>query len=142
MSNRMAPFVADRGDADLRRPPQKPAPPTKPLRVGHRVVQPLPGRLDNAKLVPRDEPGLPHARSSGMTRRCTCNVRNPAALSSESGRAGGNERSADMALGESTPLVRKIDPHPTNQSRKRLHADAMRASTASASAPPSSLPSL
>ena len=58
MSNRMAPFVADCGDADLRRPPQKPAPPTKPLRVGHRVVQPLPARLDNAKLVPRDEPGL------------------------------------------------------------------------------------
>jgi len=53
MSNRMAPFVAD-----PRRPPQKPAPTPKPLRVGHRVVQPLPGRVDNAKLVPGDEPGL------------------------------------------------------------------------------------
>ncbi len=107
MSNRMAPFVADRGDADLRRPPQKPALPTKPLRVGHRVVQPLPGRLGNAKLVPRDEPAL---RSCAELRRDEAlhlqRAQPGGAFFGE--RPGGWQRAiADMAQGESTPWSAK-----------------------------------
>ena len=112
MSNRMAPFsqIAETQIPGGRCRNQHRHP--SPLRVGHRVVQPLPRPLAQPRIVQGDES---EPRASAQLRRndaVQLERARPSGAFVEERRAGGNERSADMAQREKPPVGPQNRPTP------------------------------
>jgi hypothetical protein len=111
MSNRMAPFsqIAETQIPGGRCRNQHRHP--SPLRVGHRVVQPLPRPLAQPRIVQGDES---EPRASAQLRRndaVQLERAQPDSAFLEERRAGGNERAADMAQREKPPRWPAKSPH-------------------------------